>query len=274
MTYTTTRLETILGKYYKYWYLILFRFKGRTVSVFDNVQFVIGQILVLLSSLTVWWLANNKVIDASLQEKWTYFVLGELFFNIIFTFSEYGGYQILRGDFTGKLLHPVNFIRTQFFFWYGESTLQNLVKGLVLLAILAVMIAAGQITFFEPLYFLLYLGLIPFGVLILYLAGMMVAFSAFFLRQINGVTNNYLFVITIAMGRTFPLDLLIPNLYVHFLNPFAYLFYHPMQIYLGNYSNILTGLTYLGGLVWTIVFNFLAEYVLKLGLKKNESVGL
>jgi ABC-type uncharacterized transport system permease subunit len=47
-----------------------------------------------------------------------------------------------------------------------------------------------------------------------------------------------------------------------------------MQIYLGKYSNLEIFYTFLGGLVWCIMLYFLAKLVFKMGLKKNESVGL
>jgi ABC-type uncharacterized transport system permease subunit len=50
--------------------------------------------------------------------------------------------------------------------------------------------------------------------------------------------------------------------------------HHPMQIYLGEYNSLDILLVFLGGIVWCLVLYFLAKFVFKLGLKRNESVGL
>jgi ABC-type uncharacterized transport system permease subunit len=47
-----------------------------------------------------------------------------------------------------------------------------------------------------------------------------------------------------------------------------------MQIYLGEYTNLEIFYVFLGGLAWCIILYFLAKLVFKLGLKRNEAVGL
>jgi ABC-2 type transport system permease protein len=56
--------------------------------------------------------------------------------------------------------------------------------------------------------------------------------------------------------------------------PFAYILHYPMQIYLGKYDTNQTILVFLGGLAWCLALFILAKIVFKLGLKRNESVGL
>ena len=62
---------------------------------------------------------------------------------------------------------------------------------------------------------------------------------------------------------------LIPGPYV-----FAFTFYHPMQIYLGKYSILETIYVFGGGIVWCIILYYSAKWVFKMGLKRNEAVGL
>jgi len=272
--YRPTFGEKLLGSNYKWWYILQFKFKSRTTSVFDNALFVTGQIIILLGSLVVWWLANNKIIDTSLQEKWTYFVIGELFLNFVFNFAEFEGFDILRGNVTTDLLRPQKYLKQKFFDTYGEATLQNLIKGFVLISILVLLILTKNISYFNLNNFLFLLLMIPIALVIIYLVGITAAFSAFFLKQINGVILNFGYLINLLMGRIFPLDLLISNFWINFCNPFAYIFYHLMQIYLGKYNLIETIWTLLGGFIWCLVLYQITDFVLKIGLKKNESVGL
>jgi ABC-type uncharacterized transport system permease subunit len=47
-----------------------------------------------------------------------------------------------------------------------------------------------------------------------------------------------------------------------------------MQIYLGKYDFNQTLMVFAGGIAWCIVLYFLAKWVFKMGLKRNEAVGL
>jgi ABC-2 type transport system permease protein len=111
------------------------------------------------------------------------------------------------------------------------------------------------------------------GYISLVLTNFLFGFSAFFMHEnwgimeLSSVTNQY------ASGKTFPLNL------VWFVSPlallpFAFNFHHPMQIYLGKYSNLEIFYVFLGGLTWCLVLYFLAKLVFKMGLKRNEAVGL
>ena len=230
--------------------------------------------LILLGTLTTWWLANNKIIDLDLQQKWTYFIVGELFFNLIFNFGEFEALGILKGHHVIDLLRPQNYLTLKFFDIYGQSLLQNLIKGFVLAALLIIMIISGNITYFNLTNFLSFLSLIPIALTLLFLINTIVSFSAFFVSQVDGIILNFAFLQGLLMGRIFPLNLLIPNFWFNLCNPFAYLFYHPMQIYLGKYNANETFLVFLGGLFWCMILYFLAKLVFQIGLKRNESVGL
>jgi ABC-type uncharacterized transport system permease subunit len=272
--YKPTLMEKLLGNNYKWWYLLQFRFKNRTISLINNSFFVVGHFLILLGTLTTWWLANNKIIDLDLQQKWTYFIVGELFFNLIFNFGEFEALGILKGHHVIDLLRPQNYLTLKFFHIYGESLLQNLIKGFVLAALLIIMIISGNITYFNLTNFLSFLSLIPIALTLLFLINIIVSFSAFFVSKVDGIILNFAFLQGLLMGRIFPLNLLIPNFWFNLCNPFAYLFYHPMQIYLGKYNANETFLVFLGGLFWCMILYFLAKLVFQIGLKRNESVGL
>jgi ABC-type uncharacterized transport system permease subunit len=214
--YKLTLMQRLLGRNYKWWYILKFKFNGRTVSTFDNMLFVCGHILTLLSILIIWWLANGKVIDNALQQKWTYFVIGEFFFNLIFNFAEYEGFDILRGKQVSDLLKPQSYFLLKLFDTYGESLLQNLIKGIVLATLLVIMIFTKNITYFNLGQFLIVILLLPIAWIVLYLIEIIVAFSAFFMNQVNGVILNFTFLLSFLMGRSFPLDLLQPNFYINY----------------------------------------------------------
>jgi ABC-2 type transport system permease protein len=116
--------------------------------------------------------------------------------------------------------------------------------------------------------------MIPISLFVLLFLELVVSFSGFFLKTVNGLTLNYAFLYGLLAGKLFPLNLLFENFYTNLFNPFAFNFYHPMQIYLGKYDTNQTLMVFAGGTVWCIILYFLAKLIFKLGLKRNEAVGL
>ena len=116
--------------------------------------------------------------------------------------------------------------------------------------------------------------MVPISLFLLFLLEISVSFSAFWLTRINGIILNFGFLLAIFSGRNFPLNLLIESFSWNLFNPFAFTFYHPMQIYLGKYSQIEIIQTFVGGIIWCLVLFILARIVFKMGLKRNEAVGL
>ena len=272
MTYTQTFMEKLLGKNYKWWYLMIFQLKSRTSSFFDSALFVTGQLLIVVSTITIWWLAGGKVVDNPFRERVVYFIVGELFFAFIFNFAEFTAFEIIRGQHISKLLRPQNFFKITFFDLYGQALLQNIVKITILLCALILIIISGitTISFINSVIFLM----LPTGLVILFLIKFLVGCSGFFLSRIHGDAMNFTFLSSLLMGRSFPLDLLIPNFWINLLNPFAFTFYHPMQVYLGNYSLNQVLFTILSGIIWSFVLYLVAKFTLKAGLKRNEAIGL
>ena len=273
-TYTPAFLEKLLGRNYKWWFLLQTRFKSRTSSFWNNALFGVGQMLILISTLITWWLANEKIIDFDLQQRWTYFIVGELFFSSIYTFAEMGAYDYTIGKHTKDLLRPQSFLVLKFFESYGEASFQNLIKCTFLIIGLSAMLLTSWITFFDLKFLLGTVLLLPISLIILYLIGYIVACNGFFMTQINGITLNYSLFLSFLSGRFFPLILIFENFYLYLFNPFAFTFYHPMQIYLGKYSNLEIFYVFLGGIVWCVILYFLAKIVFKMGLKRNEAVGM
>lgn len=268
-----TFLQKLLGRNYKWWYLFQFRFKSRTVSIIDNYFFVFGHLMVLLGTILTWWLANNKIVDYELQQKWTYFIIGEIYFNFIYTFAEYLAFEFVEGRHTKDLLRPQKYIWMKMVDAYGEASVQNTVKFVLLAIVILLLQTTGTVNFNFNNFFIL-LGLIPLSFVIFYFVAFTVACSGFFLPRIHGIAFNFTFVSALLMGRVFPLNLLTSNFAFYLFDPLAFTFYHPMQIYLGKYDTIQTIWVFMGGIAWCVVLYFLAKLVFKLGLKRNESVGL
>lgn len=272
-TFQPTLMQKLLGRNYKWWYVILFEVKSRTNSLFNNIFFIFGHMLILTGTMTTWWLANDKIIDDQLSQRWVYFLVGEIFLATIYSFTVFSGFDYIAGRHIPDLLKPQKYLKLKFFTDYGESLLQNFTKIFILILLVFVFVSFNWINV-NPLNFFKILIFIPSSLLIFFFSNLMVGISGFFLKRMDGIALNYEFLASLLMGRIFPLNLVIENFTILIFNPFAYLFYHPMQVYLGKYDTAQTIWVFLGGLAWCVIFYFLTKLVFKLGLKRNESVGL
>ena len=103
--------------------------------------------------------------------------------------------------------------------------------------------------------------------------GITVGLTAFWFTSFHGSASFFDNLKLLFSGKFFPLHALAIFQFSFFL-PFAFTFYHPMQIYLGKYDNFQIFWVFAGGVFWCIFLYFLAKFVFKMGLKRNESVGL
>jgi ABC-type uncharacterized transport system permease subunit len=267
-----TFLQQTLGKNYKWWYVYSYYLKIRTSSSWDSVLFVLGQLLSLVGVILIWYLSGNKLLDFAFQSKLTYFLVGEIFSCLIFIITCFEGFNIIRGNQTRIFLAPQNYFKVIFFRCWGDSSLQAFSK--ICFLFFFVILLSKYIIFYSFLNTFLALLFAFFGITISYFLESIISFCGFFLTRVNGVIMNFGLLVGLFSGKLFPLDLLIENFWVNLYNPFAYLFYHPMQIYLGKYSTNEILYTFLGGIAWCFVLWTLARVIFKLGLKKNEAVGL
>jgi ABC-2 type transport system permease protein len=116
-------------------------------------------------------------------------------------------------------------------------------------------------------------SIIFIGRTIIFFYCILIGSSAFKFINNSGFIRTFGHIFIFTSGSTFPLDIIDQVQWLQFL-PFAYTFYHPMQIYLGNYNFQETLSVFAGGIAWCIILYFLAKLVFKKGLKRNEAVGL
>jgi ABC-2 type transport system permease protein len=114
-------------------------------------------------------------------------------------------------------------------------------------------------------------GIIGYFVSILF--AFILGCTSFFLTDAHAILDLQYQADYFLSGKAIPLSV------VNFLQPiiflpFAFTFFHPTQIYLGKYSTIEIIYTFLGGITWCFVLWIAARAIFKLGLKKNEAVGL
>jgi ABC-2 type transport system permease protein len=191
---------------------------------------------------------------------------------MIYQWPSFYGYMIQKGQATADFLRPQNLFMMLFCRYFGIAIYQNLMVLILILFSSPFWISNIQVANFSNTLF--FIMCIPSAVIIQFFTELLVGMLAFFITEINGFTLNYGFLYSMFTGKMFPLSLIISVFSINLLNPYSYLFYHPMQIYLGKYTTNEIIYVFLGGLAWCVILAALAQGVFKAGLKRNESVGL
>jgi ABC-2 type transport system permease protein len=266
--YKPTFLQKLLGRNYKWWYLIIYSFKQTNIKF---VSFLIGNFASVLDfSITIYlWV----LIDPT-KDRITYFFVGFMLQRLIW--NQYSGIlteNIISGKIANRLIVPSNNFKFWFFREIGSSLLRNTISSLLIFSFLPIYsnyLRLPNLTFLLVLPFCLSVAFF-----IDYCISYILASFAFWTEDVRPIGYLMVIFIKILSGIAIPFSYLSEpfNTILQF-NPYALISYHPMQIYLGKYSNLEIFYVFLGGLAWCIILYFLAKWVFKMGLKKNEAVGL
>jgi ABC-2 type transport system permease protein len=152
------------------------------------------------------------------------------------------------------------------FGWQAFSTM-------VEICILGIVGFVGRQFLIIPTWDFVLLGVLAFliGIVIRILINLISGMMAFFVVDAWGSMDLINQLNWNLSGKAIPL-----NIVSVFLTqtPFAFLYFIPIQIYLGKYTFDQTLLTFGGGIAWCILLFVMARIVFKAGLKRNEAVGL
>jgi ABC-2 type transport system permease protein len=265
-----TFLQRILGRNYKWWYIVKYSFKQSSGDLYPFLFNTTVRSLEFLAFVFVWKLngSNSQVIS--------YLALGRVFDRLLF--NEIDGQicsMITRGNLTRYLLLPSNFFGIMFcdnigFNFFRSSINSFLTFSLSLIIFNKDIILSSNTNYLFLFFFVSYL---------------LLTFISFIKGCIgfwwNKTSSSYSILeassILIGMlsGSVIPLYILFGDFWNPILwNPFAFLLHHPMQIYLGRYYTNQILQTFAGGIAWCLVLWVLARLVFKAGLKRNEAVGL
>lgn len=269
-TFQLTFMQKLLGRNYKWWYLFIFGIKSGTAYNLSNLFWIIAEMVTVLGGILVWFVNKNEVYNTN--EVLSYFIIGQMFLlgNHAITQRMVG--DISSGKITSKLLLPSNIFLQYLIRDFGYSLYSRIVSfgvySLIALIFSQYLLLPKDIYGIVNFYLSI---LISFW--ILSFVELTLGSLTFFTPEVWSLVDSIRAIARFGSGNILPLNILKFLTPLIFL-PFAFTFYHPMQIYLGKYYTNQTILVFLGGIAWCAVLYFLANFVFKLGLKRNESVGL
>ncbi len=264
--YKPTLLQKLLGKNYKWWYLVVYTIKQNTTYLVSELFFQINQFLPIIAILII------SINTGESKDILTYLILGNIYFALTISPVSWDvDDDIKKGKISKRLLQPSNYLNFLFVKSVGEMLIASV--GFLIMGSIGILVFFSQMQFI--LNGFLYLILFAFiSFIIRFFIEIIVGAVAFWVTDAIGGIFLMKSIFVLFAGSLFPLsyfgnfDKIIQYL------PFAFTFYHPMQIYLDKYDTTETIWVFVGGIAWCIVLYFLTKLVFKLGLKKNESVGL
>jgi ABC-2 type transport system permease protein len=259
-----TFLQQTLGKNYKWWYIFKYQFKydySRGNAIF---HWIFSNLFQSFSFVFLWsYVVKNN--DLAI-----YALVGSMFTRITGSWIAWDIADSIRGGGITKILMcTTSHFKYRFFVSFARPMFESSLLILILLI-------AGKIFLgisINPINFLQCIPFVVFGSFMNYCLNSLIGYIGFWEENIGSLVGALNGIFPILSGGFIPLIVL--PFYEYFkYNPFAYLVHAPTQIYLGKYSTTEIIYTFIGGIAWCFVLWILARIIFKLGLKRNEAVGL
>jgi ABC-2 type transport system permease protein len=245
-----------------------------------RANFVFWRLRTFVSFLTFYFLwialaqAKGSLGSYSEPQLYTYFLIGYILRSLVFSTrtADLGG-QIAGGGLSRYLLRPISVIKMYFSIDLVDK----------LFNLLFVLTEFGLLIFFfkPPLFMPVLSDLIYFSLFCVvatatfFFYSLLVSFLSFWTD--HPWSSRWLFgiiFINLFSGQAIPLDLLPPSVF-NFLKftPFPYLYYYPMQIWLGKISFPQLVPLFLQALLILFVALFASQKLWRKGLLKFQSYG-
>jgi ABC-2 type transport system permease protein len=263
-TFKPTLLQRILGKHYKWWYFLFFYFNRSMIYKWNYLAMVLRYMVPTGIFLALFYITGS----AKSSE---YFLIASLVF-YFFTLPMNISYEmkdgVLQGKYTRQLLLPVD----PQFFYLMQSIGMLLVPFLLRIFIFSSLLVIFQVSIrFEMSTIITFLYALIFGNAICFVNEFLIGNTSFWLPDNKFLIQGYQDATQFMSGAIIPLTSFLT---VFTWLPYSFAVYHPMQIYLGKYDTNQTLLVFAGGVGWCLLLYVLAQWVFKIGLKRNEAVGL
>jgi ABC-type uncharacterized transport system permease subunit len=267
-----TFLQKTLGQNYKWLYIVKYNFPITNTNI---VGMLLNSIPLILNSLIVIYIWSKVTSSIAI---FTYLIVGRIYKSFAESVPEISvALDVIEGRLTSKVLYPKDYFVFRFFSLLGRRVQRNSLE--ILTFVLTAVIATyffGPIQATSPQTILILLLFIPISYFVNNTIGFWAGSLAFFIkdkREFSAVQDAYNTTKVMLFGLIVPLDQLPFASFFSFL-PTAYFVHHPMQIYLGKYNFDQTIQVFAGGLIWCFILWIVARITFRLGLKKNEAVGL
>ncbi len=257
-------LQSILGSNYKWWYVSHFNFKSASAYFCSDIFYYINALFGSFLAIFIWSLSSKDTTE-TLQ----YLIFGNVLNGLTLMNNNWRlSGDIYDGKLSSKLILPMNLFAYYFFNVVAYCLKQSIIVVfyIPLIFIFQVPVSLNWISI------LLVLLIFPSIVLIKFFYNIMVGCLEFWFNGSYGIVSLTENISALLSGALIPLTMIPIGFLVN--SPMAFLVHQPMQILLGKYSWSEILVVFVFGLIWSLVLFIIARIIFKLGLKKNEAVGL
>ena len=261
-----TLTQKLLGRNYKWWYAVLYSFK---LSYEYRINILIAIVRFFIPVVVTFSLLNLTSSNKSFS---SYILIASIFYQF-YAFVIGPSFDItnnvIKGDLSRFLLYPTGYLSFLITKILGFNFLTLMIRILVLfLSTWILGISVNFLSFFWALPFVIITVIIGFFIEVI------VGSLVFFQHSLNkNFIPFYTDLMPFLSGSLIAFTASPSLKFLEYL-PFAYFAHYPMQIYLGKYSALEVVYVFGGGIAWCIILYYLAKWVFRMGLKKNEAVGL
>ena len=269
-------LQSFLGKNYKWFYFITFGYKTESAYRGNNIVWSLSGLFYCLVLAFTWIVATKNSTTYSTNEIVSYVIFTNIWVSLHNSWLNVSlGNRILNGTFNTSLLFPTSYFWHQFWAYIGRSVINYFLLNLPAFLVIILVFKDRFLLPSSANNLILTFGLVPICYFLYHCIVFIIGCSAFWLKQTDAVDTFYYLFRNFLRGDNIPVGILVGYLGVWLTwTPFAWFGYRPFEIYLGKYSQIEIIQTFVGGIIWCLVLFILARIVFKMGLKRNEAVGL
>ncbi|GAB4146021.1 MAG: hypothetical protein OHK0017_06270 [Patescibacteria group bacterium] len=207
-----------------------------------------------------------------------YILVGRCYRSVTETYwGQAMGDDLIHGRAVKNLLSPQSFWQVEYFKALGERlshapvNLSGYVLSVIIASFSFVQFQGTGIKFFGVMMLFL-----PISFTLQFITNYIIGLTSIFpedKRTFSRIWQSYLSLTNILTGFYIPLDKMPFNWFFEY-SPYAWMMHHPMQIYLGRYSDEKIVWVFIGGLSWITVLYMFSSIIFKIAMKRNESAGL
>ncbi|MFZ2153477.1 MAG: ABC-2 family transporter protein [Microgenomates group bacterium] len=219
-------------------------------------------------------IGKNNLGIYSIPQIYSYFVIGYVIRAIVFaTRTQDIGAEIQNGNISLLLIKPISTLN----YYFARDLVDKLFNLFFMFWEFLLILFLFKPALTHPTFanFLLFLASLLISILLFFFYSLVISFITFW--SDSAWSSRFLFgvvFVTLFSGQYIPLDFL-PSVFSRFLDytPFPYMYYYPVKIWLGQIPSSQIYWHLFNGLLISIFFYFLSQFLWLKGKQKYQSYG-
>jgi ABC-type uncharacterized transport system permease subunit len=248
--------------------IIAYRFKALTTYFWNDMGWLLGRFISFFVSLVIWSISDRQ--DAS--EIINLLLIGNIYFSAINADLVWNIHDsIYSGKISSNLITPIPLL-----LWEFIKAIADLIKDGFSSLLVAIIPLLAFASYFEVEWrHLLLLVFLPFSFVIRFFVQTSISMNGFFMREGYGIISLYQSTEFLLLGLLIPWFTFGDSWLAKIIswNPLSSAIYHPVRAVLSGDTTYMMHV-FVINIIWSLVLIGIAQFILRIGLKQYESVGL